>query len=143
MEQDLQNGHNEPQPDTVLLDRIVLKIQDFVYKGVFSDAQKSKGLSSCTKRTQVRDFNVELYAEPRLENHLNDFKLSSEDRKCVDFSSDHKDHLSSINTNGECVILFAHEDCEGLQTVITSGMENHDNLLKRAFDDETRSMRVC
>lgn len=141
---DSQTGQVSSQTEAKLLSRIVDQIHELVHRSQFiTNSGRNQSASACPRRAGRHEFDVQLYSSPELTNFLGNYSFISEVRHCRDLSSDDMDKVSSINTNEECVILYAHEDCQGLQTVITPGIGNHGNLRERGFNDEARSIRVC
>jgi len=71
--------------------------------------------------------------------------------KCVDFESNMRDQVSSINTQGECVILWFRSDCRGYYARIAPGTKNHHDLSQvffnnnseRKVEDDALSISTC
>lgn len=64
--------------------------------------------------------------------------------RCYDFSF-FNDRISSINSHGHCVNLYADRGCRGDSLTIRPGSASHNDL--RAdnvdFNDKTSSLRFC
>lgn len=51
--------------------------------------------------------------------------------------------ISSINTNGACVILFKDQNCSGESITVKPGSNGDNNLDVLHFNDKTSSMKLC
>ena len=50
------------------------------------------------------------------------------------------DETSSINTNGECILLYKHLYCDGEFRIFNADSPHHNNFVYVRFNDEARSI---
>lgn len=126
-----------------MLNDLVQKIKALVSQNGFGTQKRSGLPTSCPRQTAVRQFDVYLYEHSDMQDSLHNYTFKSNDRTCVNLLPEHFDRVSSIDSNDGCIIVFAHLNCQGIQSVITPGTGYHMNFWDRGFNDETRSIRVC
>lgn len=64
-------------------------------------------------------------------------------RDCFNLPWTFRNKASSINTGGECVILYYNADCAGYFRVFTPGSIGHFNFKRLGFNDVAESIEYC
>jgi hypothetical protein len=59
---------------------------------------------------------------------------------CVNFDSELKNKVSSINTKGQCVLLWYSNGCTGAYARIAPGTSSHWDFNKSKFDDKDSNL---
>jgi len=62
--------------------------------------------------------------------------------KCVNLP-DEAHGVSSVNTRGNCILLYDKPNCEGRSLTLSPGGHSYDDLSLLEFDDVTRSIGPC
>lgn len=70
------------------------------------------------------------------------FTLNLASGSCVDLEM-FDNEISSINTHGNCVILYDAHHCQGDTRTVEPGSPNHKYLGEVGFNDRARSLRKC
>ncbi|CAL8143323.1 unnamed protein product [Orchesella dallaii] len=62
---------------------------------------------------------------------------------CVNLPHVWNDRISSINTEGNCIIIFEHGGCSGSSEALYPGTFNHDDLGGIGWNDKISSFKLC
>ncbi|CAL8135058.1 unnamed protein product [Orchesella dallaii] len=72
------------------------------------------------------------------------YRLDSSTPACYDLPTNWQDKASSINTNGNCVIVWSLSGCNrGKNMRIAPGTDSHYNLAGVGMDDDIRAVQLC
>lgn len=78
-------------------------------------------------------------------NHGGRYWYSSVDQhiRCMNVPYDFNDEGSSVNTYGNCVVLWEHKDCQGTYMMVAPGIGFHYNFDQNDFNDMVSSVGIC